>query len=162
MKMHQISYFLAVCDEKSFTRAARRCGVKQPSITVAIRQLENEIGGPLFERNNSAIRLTSLGNLVRPDFARIDRCAAAIKCKAAKFIATHAAPNKSKAREAHMRVIAVSVATLAILMLGLALRPTPSATVALPEQASARIDPYALELTIDIKFLPDLTIENSI
>ena len=45
MKMHQVSYFLALCEEKSFTRAAKRCGVKQPSITRAIKELESEIGG---------------------------------------------------------------------------------------------------------------------
>ena len=54
-----------------------------------------------------------------------------------------------------MRVIAVTVVTLAILLMGLTLRPTPSATAALPEQASAQIDPYALLRTIDIKSLPE-------
>ena len=33
VKTHQISYFLALCEEQSFTRAARRCGVAQPSLT---------------------------------------------------------------------------------------------------------------------------------
>jgi DNA-binding transcriptional LysR family regulator len=87
MKMNQISYFLALCHEGSFTRAARRCGVKQPSITVAIKQLESEFGGPLFERSNTNIRLTNLGSLVRPEFARIDRSAVRAKRKAAKFMA---------------------------------------------------------------------------
>jgi DNA-binding transcriptional LysR family regulator len=153
MKMHQISYFLALCEEKSFTRAANRCGVKQPSITVAIRQLETEFGGPLFERSNSLIRLTNLGNLVRPDFARIHRSAVNAKHKAARFVAAHSAASKSGAKETNMRVIAVTVATIAILVLGLTLRPTPSATAALPAQASAQIDPYALQLTIDSKSL---------
>jgi len=154
MKLQQVSYFLALCEEKSFTRAAQRCGVKQPSITVAIRQLENEFGGSLFERSNSSIRLTNLGNLVRRDFARIDRCAADAKRKAAKFIAARPTASKPRAMEANMRVIAVTVVTIAILVMGLTLRPSPSATAALPEQASAQIDPYALQLTIDIKSLP--------
>ena len=54
-----------------------------------------------------------------------------------------------------MRVIAVAVATIAILAMGLTLRPTPSATAALPAQASAQIDPYALQSTIDIWSLPE-------
>jgi hypothetical protein len=162
MKMHQMSYFLAVCDEKSFTRAAERCGVKQPSITVAIKQLEDEIGSPLFERSNSAVRLTRLGNLVRPDFVRIDRSAALIKNKAEKFIASQSIARKPKAKETNMRAIALSVAAVAILLMGLALRPAPSATAASPELASAPADLYAIERTIDIKSLPELTVENSI
>jgi hypothetical protein len=154
MKMHQVSYFLALCEEKSFTRAAGRCGVKQPSITVAIRQLENEFGGPLFERSNASVRLTNLGTLLRPDFARIDQSAANARRKAAKFMTTHSIASKSRAMEANMRVIAVTVVTIAILVMGLTLRPTPFATAALPEPASAQIDPYALQLTIDIKSLP--------
>jgi hypothetical protein len=153
MKMNQVSYFLALCEEKSFTRAAKRCGVKQPSITVAIKELENELGGPLFERSNSIVRLTNLGNLVRPDLARIDRSAANAKRKAAKFVAAH--PTAGKPMEANMRVIAVTFATIAVLVMGLTLRPTPTATAALPAPARVQIDPYALQLTIDIKSLPE-------
>jgi len=45
MQMHQIRYFLALCEERSFTRAARRCGVSQPSLTNAVIALERELGG---------------------------------------------------------------------------------------------------------------------
>jgi DNA-binding transcriptional LysR family regulator len=86
MKMHQVSYFLALCEEKSFTRAAKRCGVKQPSITRAIKELENEIGGALFERSHSYIRLTNLGRLVRPDFTQIERSATEARLKIVRFM----------------------------------------------------------------------------
>jgi DNA-binding transcriptional LysR family regulator len=39
MEISQIRYFLALCDERRFTRAARRCGVAQPSLTRAIKKL---------------------------------------------------------------------------------------------------------------------------
>ncbi|MGC1092051.1 MAG: LysR family transcriptional regulator, partial [Pseudolabrys sp.] len=51
MKIRQVTYFLALCEEQSFTRAARRCGVAQPSLTRAIQLLEQDIGGRLFERS---------------------------------------------------------------------------------------------------------------
>jgi len=86
MKMHQVSYFLALCEEKSFTRAAKRCGVKQPSITRAIKELESEIGGALFERSHSYIRLTNLGRLVRPDFIQIERSTTDAKRKIVQFM----------------------------------------------------------------------------
>jgi LysR family transcriptional regulator, hydrogen peroxide-inducible genes activator len=71
MKMHQIRYFLALCEERNFTRAAERCGVAQPSLTKAIRNLELELGGALFYRDKSETRLTELGNLVKPRFHKI-------------------------------------------------------------------------------------------
>src|SRR5215469_10718930 len=42
MQMQHIRYFLALCEERSFTRAAKRCGVSQPSLTNAIMVLEQE------------------------------------------------------------------------------------------------------------------------
>src|ERR1700756_1300383 len=50
MEMHQIRYFLALCEELNFTKAAERCHVAQPSLTRAIKQLEEELGGALFRR----------------------------------------------------------------------------------------------------------------
>jgi len=50
MQMQQIRYFLALCEERSFTRAAKRCGVSQPSLTNAIIRLEQKLGGALFRR----------------------------------------------------------------------------------------------------------------
>ena len=73
VKIHQVFYFVALCEEQSFTRAANRCGVAQPSLTRAIQTLEEEFGAPLFERSRSNVRLTQLGLLVRPDFERISQ-----------------------------------------------------------------------------------------
>lgn len=84
VKMHQIRYFLALCDEKSFTRAARRCGVAQPSLTRAIQELESECDGLLFERNKPSIGLTKLGMLLKPDFLKIDHAVADVACKVTK------------------------------------------------------------------------------
>jgi LysR family hydrogen peroxide-inducible transcriptional activator len=73
MEMHSIKYCLAVYSERSFTRAATRCGVAQPSLSNGIRKLEQELGGPLFVRNVNGIALTLLGRAVRPHFEEIDR-----------------------------------------------------------------------------------------
>ncbi len=70
MQMHQIRYFLALCEERNFIRAARRCGVSQPSLTNAISALERQLGGTLFERK-PAIALTALGRAVQPYLSRI-------------------------------------------------------------------------------------------
>ena len=88
MKIRQVTYFLALCEDRSFTRAARRCGVAQPSLTRAIQLLEQEIGGRLFERSNSSVRLTELGLLVHPEFVRIGQATETIKGTAAEFLAS--------------------------------------------------------------------------
>jgi len=66
MEMHQVRYFLAVAEELNFTRASEKCNVTRPSLSRAIKILEEELGGPLFRRERESIRLTDLGNLVRP------------------------------------------------------------------------------------------------
>ncbi len=55
----------------SFTRAASHCGVTQPTQTQAIKQLETELGGALFERNGRTSSLTALGAAVRPHIAAV-------------------------------------------------------------------------------------------
>jgi DNA-binding transcriptional LysR family regulator len=70
MQLQEVRYFLAVRQERSFTRAARRCGVSQPSLTNAIRRLEKDLGGALFERK-PAVALTVLGHAVHLYLQRI-------------------------------------------------------------------------------------------
>lgn len=71
MEMHQIRYFLAVCETLNFTRAAERCNVSQPSLTRAIKGLEDELGGPLFRRERNNTHLTGLGEMMRPHLAQV-------------------------------------------------------------------------------------------
>lgn len=66
MEMHQIRYFLSVAEELNFTRASEKCNVSQPSLSRAIKLLEEELGGPLFHRERSRTHLTELGRMVRP------------------------------------------------------------------------------------------------
>lgn len=69
--MHQVRYFLAVCQHLNFTRAAEYCNVTQPALTRAVQRLEDEFGGPLFHRDRSNIRLTDLGRLIQPHLEQI-------------------------------------------------------------------------------------------
>jgi LysR family hydrogen peroxide-inducible transcriptional activator len=79
MEMAHVRYFLALVEERNFTRAARRCGVAQPSLTRAIKTLETELGGPLFQRRPEGAVLTKLGAWVEPHIAAIWRCVEEIK-----------------------------------------------------------------------------------
>ena len=69
MEVAQIRYFIALCRELNFTRAARSCQVSQPSLSNGIRALEYELGGPVFDRSTMA--LTRLGKRVLPDLENV-------------------------------------------------------------------------------------------
>ncbi|WP_299776056.1 LysR family transcriptional regulator [uncultured Tateyamaria sp.] len=68
MEMHQIRYFLAVIKHRNFTHAAQAENVSQPSLTTAIKRLEDELGGKLFLRDHAGCSLTRLGTIVLPYF----------------------------------------------------------------------------------------------
>jgi hypothetical protein len=119
MEMQYVRYFLALCDEWNFTRAAKRCGVSQPSLTNAIKRLEKELGGSLFDRDRVNTRLSDLGILVRPEFVQIDRSTAEIKRKAANFLAARTIKSaRPRPMEAFMRAHHV-IAVVAVLVIGL-------------------------------------------
>ena len=71
MEMHQIRYFLALCEELNFTKAAERCNVAQPSLTRAIKLLEDEFGGELVHRERANTHLTELGRMMRPHLTEV-------------------------------------------------------------------------------------------
>lgn len=65
MELRQLEYFLAVCRELHFTRAAEKLGIAQPSLSQQIRLLEHEMGTPLFDRIGKRIALTEAGGLLQ-------------------------------------------------------------------------------------------------
>lgn len=65
MEARQIRYFLVACDTLNFTRAAENCDVAVPTLTRAIKALEDEVGGQLFRRERRLTHLTDLGRLMQ-------------------------------------------------------------------------------------------------
>ena len=91
MEMHQIRYFLAVCSERNFTRAAKLCHVSQPSLTRAIKLLEAELGGVLFRREHANSHLTALGEAVRPHLQQVWEQSCAAIANAHEFVSARRA-----------------------------------------------------------------------
>lgn len=71
MEMRQLRYFLAVAEQQSFTRAAETVHVSQPSLSVQIAALEDEVGLPLFDRLGRHVALTEAGKILREHAARV-------------------------------------------------------------------------------------------
>lgn len=61
MDIAQLRYFVAVCEERSFTRAAQRCQVVQSALSTQVAKLEREHRIQLLERSNRGVRLTTAG-----------------------------------------------------------------------------------------------------
>ena len=65
-----MQYFLAIAEERSFTRAAKRCHVAQASLSRQIRSMEIDLGAQLFERLPRDIRLTEAGKIFRKEASK--------------------------------------------------------------------------------------------
>jgi len=69
MDLLQLEHFLAVVDERTFTRAAERVGRTQPAVSQSVKKLEDEVGAPLFARDVHDVSLTEAGRVLA-DYAR--------------------------------------------------------------------------------------------
>jgi len=92
MEMHQVRYFLALSRTLNFTRAAEECHVAQPSLTRAIKQLEEELGSDLFRRERNLTHLTEFGNRMLPMLQQCYDSAASAKALASSLKAGAVAP----------------------------------------------------------------------
>jgi len=72
MELRHLRYFVAIAEERSFTRAAERLWVAQPGLSTQIRSLETELGVQLFDRHTRGVDLTVAGELF------LDRARAAL------------------------------------------------------------------------------------
>jgi len=64
MTLNELRYIVAVANEKSFGRAAQKCFVSQPALSVAIQKLEEDLGARLFERGKSEVSVTPVGERI--------------------------------------------------------------------------------------------------
>lgn len=78
MTLTELRYIVAVARERHFGRAAEACFVSQPTLSVAVRKLEDELGVTLFERNPGEITVTPVGRRVVAQAQRVLEEASAI------------------------------------------------------------------------------------
>jgi LysR family transcriptional regulator, benzoate and cis,cis-muconate-responsive activator of ben and cat genes len=82
MELRHLRYFLAVAEERSFSRAAEKLHVSQPPLSRQIRDLEAELGVKLLDRNRQGVRLTRLGYAVLAKARALIRDADSFKAEA--------------------------------------------------------------------------------
>jgi DNA-binding transcriptional LysR family regulator len=66
VELHQLAYFVAVAEERSFTRGAARVHVVQSAVSASVGRLERELGDVLFDRTGRQITLTDAGTALLP------------------------------------------------------------------------------------------------
>ena len=84
MTLTELRYIVALARERHFGRAAEKCFVSQPTLSVAVKKLEDELGIALFERGGAEVTVTPTGSRIVEQAQRVLEEAAAIKNLAAQ------------------------------------------------------------------------------
>lgn len=71
MTLTELRYIVAVAQERHFGRAAERCFITQPALSLAVQKLEEELGAVIFERRKNQITLTPLGEKILQQAQRV-------------------------------------------------------------------------------------------
>ncbi|MFP4138289.1 MAG: LysR substrate-binding domain-containing protein [Halomonas sp.] len=71
MTLTELRYIVTLAQERHFGRAAERSFVSQPTLSVAVKKLEEELGVPLFERSKSTVQVTPLGEKIVEQAQRV-------------------------------------------------------------------------------------------
>ncbi len=79
MTLNELRYIVALARERHFGRAAAACFVSQPTLSVAVRKLEEELGVVLFERAKHEVRITHIGERIVAQASRVLEEAAALR-----------------------------------------------------------------------------------
>ena len=133
LSLRDLEYVAAVADEGHFGRAAERCNVSQPTLSVQVRKLETALGLTLFERSNRRVLLTEAGQI-------IVRQARVVLAEAQRLLAL-----ASEGRGAPLtgRLVLAAIQTLGPYLFPLVLRPLreqyPLLMLSLSESRTAEI-----------------------
>lgn len=79
MTLTELRYIVTLAQEQHFGRAAERCFVSQPTLSIAVKKLEDELGVALFERTKSRVQATPLGEQIITQAQLVLEQTAAIK-----------------------------------------------------------------------------------
>jgi DNA-binding transcriptional LysR family regulator len=88
--LRELRYFVGVAEELSFTRAARRLHISQPSLSVAMRQLESRLGVSLLDRTTRRVALTPAGETLLAHARRVLEASSSLE----RAMAAHRAPER--------------------------------------------------------------------
>jgi DNA-binding transcriptional LysR family regulator len=147
VELRHIRYFLAVAQERNFTRAAARLGIGQPPLSQQIRDLEAEVGAQLFHRVPHGAELTDAGHAFHAAVRHMPEQAAG---------AIHIAQRAARGETGVLRIGLTGSATLNPVVPGsirLFRRRFPDVELVLTEGNSTALVPALRDGSLDIAFL---------
>ncbi|WP_256941095.1 LysR family transcriptional regulator [Bacillus sp. EAC] len=71
MELRELEYFIAICEELHFTKAAEKLGISQPALSRQVRALEDRLGVRLFDRLGKKIAITEAGKILKEESEKI-------------------------------------------------------------------------------------------
>lgn len=92
IKFRNLQYVIAVAESRSFTKAARKCNVTQSTLSSGVKDLEEILGRPLFDRSHRHISLTAFGERLLPDIRDIIQKSDILLAHSRKFDGEYAGP----------------------------------------------------------------------
>ena len=147
MELRHIRYFLAVAEERHFTRAAAKVGIGQPPLSQQIKDLETEVGAALFHRLAHGAELTEAGKVFLAGVEEIPLIAER---------ATLAARRAARGETGSLRVGFTSTATFNVVVpsaIRTFRRAYPEIHLTLEEANTTRLITGLREGTLDVVFL---------
>ena len=134
--------------------SGQRCGVSQPSVSNAIKRLEEELGGDLFHRTKNGAKLSPLGVAIRPYLDQINECAEGARREAAHISTADMVSIPARANLVR-RIFYSTAIPVCTLFVGILFGHQPySQTTLSRSMASTTVDVASLEAAIDVKHLP--------
>ncbi|NJP48189.1 LysR family transcriptional regulator [Actinacidiphila epipremni] len=146
MDLRQLEYFVAVAEERNFTRAAERVHISQSGVSAQIRQLERELGAELFDRSGRVARLTVAGK------AALEHARAALAAAAAVGQAVGEVTDVIRGRLAVGMVVGCTVTPL-FEALAAFRHAHPGVELALTENGSDRLAADVRDGVLDLALL---------
>lgn len=139
--LQQLMYFVAVANVRSFTRAADQVGVAQPTLSRALRALEDELGSPLINRG-SVVTLTPAGEAVLPLARRMLADSDMVRTTVAEMVGLRS--GRVRRRDA------VAVHRRAVRRAAGLPRPAPEIAVELAEDGSQPLEAALVQGALDV------------
>ncbi|MBX6768416.1 MAG: LysR family transcriptional regulator, partial [Actinomadura rubrobrunea] len=152
MELRQLEYFVAVAEERNFTRAAERVRISQSGVSAQIRRLERELGAELFDRSGRTAALTVAGK------AALEHARAALAAAHAMGQAVGEVTDLIRGRLAVGMVVGCTVTPLFDALAGFH-RAHPGVEIALLEDGSDRLMDGVRDGALDLALVGTATAE---
>lgn len=147
MQLKDIEYVAMLASEKNFSAAAAKLFISQPTLSQAIKRLENELNVPLFKRSTNSVNLTSAGELFLADGIEILRQSRQLKKRMEDIV-------NLKEGQLNLGISTFYSSYYLARIIPVYRTLHPGLKLGIKEDISIKLEEYALDGTVDISMVP--------